>query len=123
LPSPVNDMKWRPLVLMLGSSLFVSIAQLFYKVGASRLELDISSLLSNWPLAAGVLSYGLALILMLEAYKRAPLTLLYPVIAASYIWVILLATAIFPDEVISLSSMAGALLIVLGISLIGAGSR
>ena len=123
MPSPVNDMKWRPLVLMLGSSLFVSIAQLFYKVGASRLELDISSLLSNWPLAAGVLSYGLALILMLEAYKRAPLTLLYPVIAASYIWVILLATAIFPDEVISLASMAGALLIVLGISLIGAGSK
>jgi len=108
---------------MLGSSLFVSIAQLFYKVGASRLELDISSLLSNWPLAAGVLSYGLALILMLEAYKRAPLTLLYPVIAASYIWVILLATAIFPDEVISLASMTGALLIVLGISLIGAGSK
>ena len=123
MPSPVNDMKWRPLVLMLGSSLFVSIAQLFYKVGASRLELDISSLLSNWPLAAGVLSYGLALILMLEAYKRAPLTLLYPVIAASYIWVILLATAIFPDEVISLASMTGALLIVLGISLIGAGSK
>lgn len=116
-------MKWKPLVLMLASSFFVSIAQLFYKSGASRLELNIGSLLRNWPLAAGVLSYGLALVLMLEAYKRAPLTLLYPMIAASYIWVVLLAAAIFQDEVISRSTVGGVLLIVLGISLIGAGSR
>jgi len=108
---------------MLASSFFVAVAQLFYKVGASRLEFNFVSLLSNWPLAAGVLSYGLALVLMLEAYKRAPLTLLYPIIAASYIWVVLLAAAIFPDEAISGSTMGGVLLIVLGISLIGSGSR
>lgn len=104
---------------MLICSLLASVAQLFYKAGAQRLDWEIYSLILNWPLALGLTLYAIALAFMLVSYRHGELTLLYPLFSTTYIWVALFAALIYPDEVLSLKHVLGVASILLGTTTIG----
>jgi drug/metabolite transporter (DMT)-like permease len=60
--------------------------------------------------------------LLVLALRRGELSVLYPIIALTYVWVTILSPMFFGD-VINPYKVAGVALIVLGVSLIGLGSR
>ncbi len=61
--------------------------------------------------------HGVGFVLLVIALKHGNLSILYPILATSYIWVALLSVR-FLDEPFSAAQWVGVLLIVGGISLI-----
>ena len=104
--------------LMLFCTLLTSIAQVFLKKGAMLLP----SFFTNWQLLIGCILYGTAAVIFIIALKGGELSVLYPIIATSYVWVSLLSGYYF-NETITLLKWLGILSIVVGVSLIGRGSN
>lgn len=110
--------KLTAVLLMIVCTAFTSIAQVFYKIGASRLP----EFFTNYPLLSGLVLYGIGSVIFIFALKGGDVTLLYPIIATSYIWVTILSNYFF-KEIINAHKIAGIALIIIGISTIGYGSR
>lgn len=108
---------WAIIVILL-CTIFTSVAQLFYKLASQRLP----EIATNWPLFAGAICYILAAGLMMLAFKGGEVTVLYPLIATSYIWVTLIAAFVF-GESIGVFKIAGLVLIFIGITGIALASR
>ncbi len=115
--------------LVLFCTLLTSAAQIFYKLGANRLEFNfislndfIMSLVTNYPLMAGFFIYGIGAVLLITALKGGELSVLYPIIATSYIWVSFLSVRFF-NESINIYRWIGIITIIFGISFIGLGSK
>ena len=104
--------------LMFFCTLLTSIAQIFLKKGAMLLP----NLFTNLPLLIGCFLYGSAAIIFIIALKGGELSVLYPIIATSYVWVSLLSGYYF-NEMITQLKWFGILSIVIGVSLIGKGSK
>jgi len=117
-------MKTQPwaIFLVLFITALTSSAQLLYKIGADRLSWDLSQLIYNWPLLLGMVVYGMGAVLLIIALKHGEVTILYPVIATSYIWVALFSWILF-GESISYLKLVGIISIVVGIVLISFGSK
>ena len=117
-------MKTQPwaIILVLFITALTSSAQLLYKLGADRLSSDLLMLLSNWPLLLGMLVYAIGAVLLIIALKHGEVTILYPIIATSYIWVALFSWLLF-GESISYLKLMGIISIVVGIVLISFGSK
>jgi len=79
-------------------------------------------MLANLPLMAGYCLYGLSTVLLVVALKDGELSLLYPVIALTYVWVTVLSLAIFHDD-INPWKLSGIVLIVGGVTVLGKGGR
>lgn len=108
--------------LMVLTTVFTSIAQVFYKFGAARLEFDLISLITNFPLITGMVLYILGAVIMIIAFKGGEVSVLYPIIATSYIWVSLLSIYFF-NEALNLFRWIGIFVIIIGIIFISAGSK
>jgi drug/metabolite transporter (DMT)-like permease len=103
--------------LMIFCTVFTSVGQLFYKMGSSKLP----EIFTNWPLFVGFACYGLGFILLLAAMRGGEVSVLYPIIATSYIWTNFLAM-FYLGEHVTVTGWVGSAVIVLGVSLIGYGS-
>ncbi len=108
--------------LMILTTLLTSSAQIFYKKGAEKLTFNLLSIITNYPLLTGLFLYGIGAVLMITALKGGELTVLYPIIATSYIWVALLSSLIF-HESLNLLRWLGILAIVFGVVFVGVGSK
>jgi len=95
--------------------------QIFLKIGSGNLSFSILKLLGNFPLITGFVLYALGAIILVIALKHGELSVLYPIIAMSFVWVSFLSI-IFLNEIMSLWKWAGVITIVIGISLIGRGA-
>lgn len=104
--------------LVLVSTFLTSAAQLFYKLAVPRLP----EVFTNWPLIAGLVCYGLSAGLFVMALRKEDVGVLYPVFATSYIWVGFGAWWLFSESLTALK-VFGMLIVVLGVGLIGYGSR
>jgi multidrug transporter EmrE-like cation transporter len=80
------------------------------------------ALLTNVPLIAGYACYGVSLLLLTVALRGGELSALYPIIALTYVWVSILSAVIF-HETFTPWKIAGLATIVLGVAVIGRGSR
>ncbi|MBI2140146.1 EamA family transporter [Candidatus Woesearchaeota archaeon] len=115
------EKKTLAVALMFTTTLLTSAAQMLYKIGVKELSFDAYSLITNFPILFGLLLYGIGAVLMVSAFKLGEVTVLYPIIAASYVWVSILSMAFLGEE-LSLLRWAGIATIILGIILIGLGS-
>ena len=93
---------------------------LLKKASAKSLS-KISSLATNYHLFGGVSLYAIGTILFIPALKGGELSVLYPFVALSYIWVSLLSVK-FLGEKMNRIKWFGISLIIIGVSLIGFGS-
>ena len=107
--------------LMLFTTIFTSIAQVLYKKGADQLAWSFEGIFQNHFLLIGLSIYAFASIIMIIAFKGGEVTVLYPIIATSYIWVTILSIFFF-NEVINIFRWIGVSSIFLGIVLISLGS-
>ncbi|MFH0979181.1 MAG: EamA family transporter [Candidatus Woesearchaeota archaeon] len=113
--------KWWAFALMFLCTLFTSFAQLFYKKGALALSPSVEGILFNTFLLIGICLYVVGAFLMLAALRGGELSVLYPIIATSFIWVSLIS-AFFLGESMNILKWFGVASIIFGISLIGFGS-
>lgn len=109
-------------VIIIICTIFTSLGQLFLKMGADRLQLTFFGMITNYPLIAGCIFYGLGAVLMIYALKHGDLSLVYPFVSLSFIWVALLSI-VFLGESLVLMQWFGIMIIILGVSFVGRGAR
>ena len=112
----------KSIVWMLVCTLFTSAAQAFYKFGVDNLTPTFLGVITNIPIILGLMLYGVGSLIMIKALKGADLSLLYPIIALSYIWVTILSALLF-GEIINFYKIIGLILIICGVVAMGFGSR
>jgi uncharacterized membrane protein len=96
-----------------------ALGQFLYKSGADATSGTISSYLLNPRLLAGVGCYTAVMVLFVAAFKRGgALTVLYPVYATTFVWAALIAWLAYGTP-IRLPNIAGMLLLMIGMYLIG----
>jgi drug/metabolite transporter (DMT)-like permease len=100
-------------------TIFTSAGQVLWKMGLVNFTNFWS--LVNIPFLLGFVTYGLGALFMLLAFKYGELSLVYPLVSASYVWVLLLSWYLFGD-ILNLWKWLGVITIVLSVSILGYGS-
>ena len=96
-------------------------AQYLIKTSASSLgALTLNSLMTNTPLWFGLALYGISTGLLILALRDGELSLLYPVISLTYVWVTIMSVAAFHEK-LTFYKIAGIGVICLGVTLLGKG--
>jgi len=106
-----------PVLMVASAAVLGAFAQLELKRGADSIQFTLYSLFTNWHLIGGVALYGVATLIYVLALTRGDLSVLYPVIATSYIWTAFLSIY-FLGEKMAPVNWFGILLIILGIGLV-----
>lgn len=101
------------IIIMLFSSIFVCIGQLFWKLSAEKGLLI---------LLLGFVCYGIGALLMLVAYRFGKLSVLQPMLSLNYVLSIVLAALVL-NEKISLMKGIGVFVIIAGVILIAGGDE
>jgi len=113
----------RSIGLVLLCTIIGAAAQIFLRYGAEHLTAaGLRGILTNWALLAGYVCLGANTFLLILALRDGQLSVLYPIIALTYVWVTILSPVFFGD-IVNVYKICGVVLIVLGVSFIGAGSR
>ncbi len=115
------DVKTGAILLVIFCTFLTATAQVLLKLSASNLH-SIASIVTNYYLIAGCILYGIGAILLILALRKGELSVLYPFIALGFVWVALLSIVVF-HESISLLNWMGMASIMIGVSLIGVGSK
>jgi uncharacterized membrane protein len=114
--------KTSAIILMILCTGLTSFAQVFYKKSASSLSLNFFSLITNYNLIIGLCLYAVGAVIMLYAFKNGEVTVLYPIIALSYIWVSILAVYFF-GETMNIYRWIAIIFVFIGIVSIGIGGK
>ncbi|MCS7042702.1 MAG: EamA family transporter [Bryobacteraceae bacterium] len=102
-------------------TLFGVAAQYFIKSsGMQMAQITLASLLTNWHLWAGLSLYGVSTGLLILALRDGELSLLYPVISLTYVWVTVLSVLVFHEKLTG-PKVAGIATICCGVALLGKG--
>lgn len=117
-------MKTKPfsIILVIICTLLTASGQFLLKMGLNQANDSLTSFLFNIPLISGLICYGLGMILLIIALRYGELSVLYPIISLSFIWVALLSIYVLAED-ISPIKWTGIFIIILGVSLIGVGSK
>ncbi|MBI2549515.1 EamA family transporter [Candidatus Woesearchaeota archaeon] len=108
--------------LMLFSTILTSTGQILYKYAAVTLTSDVVQILLNGYLIFGLLAYFSAAVLLVIALKGGELSVLYPLVSLSFVWVSFLSMRFFQDSM-STTKWFGIGLIIVGVFLISYGSQ
>jgi uncharacterized membrane protein len=95
-----------------------SAAQLLIKTGMSHFSPHVVALATNLPLIAGYTLYGINTMMMVLALKNGEMSLLYPIIALTYVWTTLLSYTLL-GETSNVYKDIGIVTIVLGVAVMG----
>jgi len=117
MTTPVSSIAWVTFGSFIGS-----FSSLGFKAGSKRLEKNLRSLYTNWPLAAGVAGYLLSSVFFLIGLKSGELSILFPMVSSGYIWTMIWAR-IFLHEPLTRGKFVGLALILVGCVLLGLGTR
>jgi drug/metabolite transporter (DMT)-like permease len=119
------DKRRRAVLIVIACTLIGATAQVLIKLGAAHLEhtglvATAIGIFTIPTLFAGYFLYGIFTVLLVYALRDAELSILYPVIALSYVWVTLASVLIF-HETMNLPKALGVAIIVLGVAVLGRG--
>jgi multidrug transporter EmrE-like cation transporter len=114
----------RAVIVVAFATLIGAAAQILMKLGTEYAlkHPGPMGLITDIPLVAGYALYAVMTVLIVVAYKDGELSVLYPVISLSYVWVTALSFFIFHDTV-NAYKMAGLALIIGGVAVIGRGAK
>ena len=110
------------ILLVFGAAFVGSFGSVFLKAGAGRLHRNMSTLLLNWRLAAGVLLFVASSFLFIAGIRQGELTILYPMVSLGYIFT-LLWSKLFFNEPFTTNKLGGLALIILGIVFLSLGNQ
>ena len=107
---------------MLLCTLFASTAHILLKFGANDLDYSKISTFVNLPLILGLTFFGIGAIFMMTAFKQGELTVLFPILSTSYVWVSLLSPLFFESDSMNLWKWMGVIIILISVSMLGIAS-
>jgi small multidrug resistance pump len=96
------------------------VGQIFLKIGSlamANLKPDSLSYFLNGNLWFGLFLYGISTVFYIITLQKIPLSIAYPTISVSYIFVVILSSFIFKEK-IAVPQILGILLIMSGVLLI-----
>ncbi|MCC6858823.1 MAG: hypothetical protein IT158_09685 [Bryobacterales bacterium] len=113
----------RGILLVFCCTLLGAAAQVLMKSGAAAITSPgILGILTNLPVMAGYCLYGISTVLLVLALKDGELSILYPVIALTYVWVMVLSVWFF-REALNAFKVAGVSTIIMGVCVLGRAGR
>jgi len=113
----------KAVALVFSCTVLGAAAQLLMKVGMTHFSMDHPfAAITNLPLIAGYALYGVNTLLLVLALREAELSLMYPIIALTYVWVTLLSYGLLHEHP-NLYKNVGIATIVAGVAVIGRGGR
>lgn len=105
------------ILLVLFCALLGAFGQIFFKLASADVSKNVMDWILNYKFIVGASLYALSAILFVWSLKFGNLSLLYPIIATSYIWVTLLSV-IFLNENFPWTKWIGITLILAGIAVV-----
>lgn len=78
--------------------------------------------LKNLPLFGGYFLYGISTVLLVLALRKGELSVLYPIISLTYVWVLLLSGFVFQEH-LNVWKISGVMLIMAGVGVLGRDGR
>lgn len=131
---PATHGRTNPVYLVLGCTVFAAAAQVLMKFGAmhpmpgidpgdpASIVRFLKSLLENWQLLLGYSLHACNAFCLILALRDGELSMLYPIIALTYVWVNLLSMYFFHEH-LNLWKSVGILLVIGGVGMLGRASR
>lgn len=111
------------MALVFSCTILGAVAQMLMKIGLTHLsQPGLMGYLTSMPLLAGYSLYGLNTVLMVFALRDGELSILYPIIALTYVWVTILSVLFF-HESLNAFKLLGVTVIVTGVAVLGRSSR
>ena len=107
--------------LVILATLFGSFGPILLKKASAKKLSKLNSLLSNYHLFGGVFLFAIGTILFIPALKGGDLSVLYPFVSLSYVWVSFLSVKFLGEKMNSVKWI-GIAFIIIGVSFIGFGS-
>ena len=107
-------------LLVFACTILGSVAQLLIKTGMSPSHFSphLLALLTDVPLIAGYTIYGINTLMMVLALKNGEMSMLYPIIALTYVWTTLASYTLL-GEPSNVYKNVGIVTIVLGVAVMG----
>jgi multidrug transporter EmrE-like cation transporter len=112
----------RSVLLVFACTILGAAAQLLLKIGMTHFSPQPLALLTNLPLITGYLLYGVNTVMLALALRDGELSMLYPIIALTYVWVTLLSYAVLSENP-NIYKNVGIATIVVGVGVLGRGGR
>jgi multidrug transporter EmrE-like cation transporter len=112
----------KSVLLVFACTILGAAAQLLMKVGMTHFSPQPLALLTNFPLIAGYTLYGINTLMLVLALRDGELSMLYPIIALTYVWVTLLSYTLLAEKP-NIFKNVGIATIVAGVIVLGRGGR
>jgi len=109
------------IALVSSATLIGAFGPILLKKASEKKLSKIKSLITNYHLIGGVFLYAIGTILFIPALKGGDLSVLYPFVSLTYVWVSFLSVK-FLGEKMNVMKWWGIGMIILGVSFIGIGS-
>ena len=97
-------------------------AQILMKLGMAHFEPNPWAIATNMQLMSGYALYGLNTLLLVLALRDGELSMLYPIIALTYVWVTLLSYTLLHETPHLLKNL-GIATIIAGVAVLGGGKK
>ena len=107
--------------LVIFATVIGSFGPILLKKASKKKLSSIKSLITNYHLFGGFAFYGMGTILFIPALKGGELSVLYPLVSVTYIFVALFSIKLLNEKMNSLKWI-GIVLIIIGVIFIGLGS-
>jgi uncharacterized membrane protein len=108
------------IIAIITCTIIGSFGSLFFKLGSKDLSLSFK-IIYNWRLIIGFFLYGLSAVIYTLALRFGELSIIYPLVSISYIWVAILSSVVLREK-ITRFKLIGMGLIIFGVILIGISS-
>jgi len=109
------------IALVITAATLGSFGPILLKKASKDLTFNIKTIISNKYLLGGLVFYGIGTVLFIPALKGGELSVLYPLVATTYVWVSLLSVK-FLKEKMNAFKWIGVFLIIIGVALVGLGA-
>ena len=91
--------------LIIVSTVLSATGQLLYKLAAPKLSFNIVALVTNVSLLLGILCYASAGILVILALRKGELSVIFPFVSLSFIWVLLISAFYLGEAVTPMNAL------------------
>lgn len=108
------------IALMFFCTFVTASAQISWKLGVNKLQ---PGSILNLGILVGFVLYGIGAVILLICLKHGELSVIYPLIALSFIWVNLLSPRFFPTDSMNILKWVGIAFIIGGVTFVGLGSK
>ena len=112
----------RSVLLVFACTILGAAAQLLIKLGMTHFEPRVWAIVTNWPLLGGYACLGINTVMLVLALRDGELSMLYPIIAFTYVWVTLLSYGLLHEKP-NVYKNVGIATIVIGVAILGRGGR